>query len=101
MFIGQQAQPSPARQAHHRHKPGARHEVRVVEHRRGGPRSVRELHLRDALRTDGNRTFDKSDLPSTQGHSRFTTRSDPRTIGGSRLNLNPWICSLAFGALNE
>jgi hypothetical protein len=36
---------------------------------------VAKLHLRDALRDGGNRSLEKTDFPSTQGHSHFTTRS--------------------------
>ena len=38
-------------------------------------RRVAKLHLRDALRAGGIGTLKKSDFPSTQGHSHFTTRS--------------------------
>jgi hypothetical protein len=33
------------------------------------------LHLRDALRDGGNRSLEKTDFPSTQGHSHVPTRS--------------------------
>jgi len=39
-------------------------EIRLIEGRRGHGAGVRELHLRDALRTGANRTLDKPDSPS-------------------------------------
>ena len=41
--------------------PGSRHEIRIVEHRRGSAMSMRKLHLRDALRDGDIGTLKKSD----------------------------------------
>ena len=64
MRIGQLVQPGRTRQRKHRNQPDGRHEVRVVEHRRGRPRSVAKLHLRDALPAGEIGTLEKSDFPS-------------------------------------
>ena len=53
MLIGQLAQSRPVRKCQHRHETGGRHEIRVVENRRGAAEGVREFHLRDALARDG------------------------------------------------
>jgi hypothetical protein len=48
-LVGQLAQPSPPGQGHHRDQTGRRHEIGLVENRRGDRAGVRKLHLRDAL----------------------------------------------------
>ena len=65
MLLGQLLQARGAGQRQHRNQPCARHEIRLIEGRRGHGAGVRELHLRDALRAGGKRTLDKPDSPST------------------------------------
>ena len=49
MGLREPVQPRGAGQREHRDQPGRRHQVRIVEPRRGGPGSVAELDRRDAL----------------------------------------------------
>src|SRR5262245_46964023 len=86
MLISQLAQARSLRQGDHRNQPTRRHEIRIIEPSRDRTRTMRKLHPRDALRVRGSKTFDKSDPPSTQGHSRVTTRYSTVPIGGSRLS---------------
>ena len=65
LLLGQLLEPRGPGQRQDRDQPGRRHEIRIIEHRRGRSRRVAKLHLRDALRAGGNRTLEKSDFPST------------------------------------
>ena len=80
---------SPAAEARARTgtSPAARHEIRIIEHRRGRPGRVAKLHLRDALRAGRNRTLEKSDSPSHVRAFSLHRRAHPtQLIGGSRLS---------------
>ena len=78
VLIGQVPQPGRLGQRQHRDQPRRRHQIRIVEHHRGRPQGVRELHLRDAL--PGAVDLDLSQVPISQHGraSRVTARSTHR-----------------------
>ena len=84
LLADQKVQAGPLGQLHHRREPGARHEVRVVE---DGRDAVTDSHPADALLCVSNRSLDKIDSPAAEGHSVVSTRSQPRSHGGSGLSL--------------
>ncbi len=69
----QLGQAATLRQRDHRRQPSARHQVRIVEHRRHLAGTVRKLHSADAPSVLVPVTLDKPHSPCTAGHPRSTT----------------------------
>ena len=84
--VSQPPQPGTIGQLQHRNQPGSRHQIGFVEHCRPGTESMRKLHLRNASRAGVKRTLDKPNPPSPRGIPYVSTRSTPKSIGGSRLS---------------
>jgi hypothetical protein len=85
VLTGQVLQAGSFRDLQHGRQAGARHEVGVIEH---CPEAVRDSHLPDVLPLWLNRSLDKTDSPTTEGHLGFTARDERAqntTTGGSGL----------------
>jgi|GEM_PF-6575701 len=85
MLVREAEQAATAGQGHDRDQSGGRHEIRVVEPRRGDGSGVRELHLRDALRGGRIVSVRSSILSLRQGISLLRRAGYLRRFGASRL----------------
>ena len=77
-------------QSHHRHQPGARHEMILIEHRRIGCEPMGHLH-RKCLSCAGRLLCKEHQSSQLRGHfPRYDTRRQLRPVSGSRLSTIPF-----------